>query len=135
MRPHQYDFPGDDHAPAKARHRVREALNAWRVPEDAVETAVLLVSELTTNAVQHTRSPRIELELFRRQDEVEMAVQDDGPRPVAPLRNLLTQAGDTWDEDGRGLGIVHRLASRWGAAAAGTGLKVWAAIDTTDGSR
>ncbi|TGN72293.1 ATP-binding protein [Streptomyces bauhiniae] len=132
--PHQYAFPGDDHAPAKARDHVREALGSWRVPEDSVEAAVLVVSELTTNAVKHTQSSRIELELLRREGEVEMAVQDNGPRPAAPLQTILTRAGDTWDEDGRGLGIVHRLASRWGTAEAGAGLKVWAAIDT-DGAR
>ncbi|MFJ6669428.1 ATP-binding protein [Streptomyces sp. NPDC091383] len=131
---HQYAFDGDTRAPAQARDHVREALGSWQVPEDTVEAAVLLVSELTTNAVKHTRSPRIGLELLRREGEVEMAVQDSGPRPVAPLRTILTQAGDTWDENGRGLGIVHRLASRWGTAEAGTGLKVWAAIDT-DGTR
>lgn len=132
---HQYAFDGDTQAPAQARDHVREALWSWKVPEDAVETAVLLVSELTTNAVKHTQSPRIELELLRRQGEVEMAVQDNGPRPAKTLRTILTQAGDTWDENGRGLSIVQRLASRWGAAEAGTGLRVWAAIDTKDDIR
>ncbi|GHI98053.1 ATP-binding protein [Streptomyces olivaceus] len=133
--PQQYAFPGDDHAPAKARHRVREALSAWRVPEEPLETAVLLVSEITTNAVRHTTSSRIQLELLRRESEVEVTVQDSGPRPTRPLRMLSAETVPVWEEHGRGLDIVQRLASRWGSAQAGAGLRVWAAIDTTGEAR
>lgn len=135
QEPHQYAFDGDDQAPARARHQVRKTLGSWQMPEDTVDTAVLLVSEITTNAVRHTTSSRIQLELLRREDEVEMSVQDSGPRPVRPLRAISTTAGGDWDESGRGLGIVHELASRWGAAEAGPGLRVWAAIDTRGGVR
>ncbi|MET9365784.1 ATP-binding protein [Streptomyces sp. NPDC006632] len=133
--PRQYAFDGDDQAPAQARHHVREALWSWRMPEDTVDTAVLVVSEIMTNAVRHTTSSRIQLELLRREGEVEMSVQDCGPRPIRPLRLICAEAGDGWGESGRGLGIVQRLASRWGAAEAGLGLRVWAAIDTKDDVR
>ncbi|MGI5353555.1 ATP-binding protein [Streptomyces sp. CA-250714] len=130
--PHQYAFDGDIQAPARARLHVREALCSWRMPEDTVDTAVLLASEITTNAVQHTTSPLIQLELLRRDGEVEVAVCDSGPRPARSLQAISEETGDLWDENGRGLDLVRRLASRWGASEAGPGLRVWAAIRATD---
>ncbi|WP_234336459.1 ATP-binding protein [Streptomyces sp. NRRL S-920] len=129
--PHQYAFDGDDQAPARARHHVREALCSWRMPENTVDTAVLLASEITTNAVRHTTSSSIQLELLRRDGEVEVAVRDSGPRPARPLRAISEETADLWDEHGRGLDLVRRLSSRWGATEAGPGLRVWAAIEAT----
>lgn len=133
--PHQYAFDGDAQAPARARHHVRKALCSWRMPEDTVDTAVLLASEITTNAVQHTTSPLIQLELLRRDGEVEVAVRDSGPRPARSLHAISEEIGDLWDENGRGLDLVRRLSSRWGASEAGPGLRVWATIQSTGGDR
>jgi anti-sigma regulatory factor (Ser/Thr protein kinase) len=133
--PHQYAFDGDDQAPARARHHVREALCSWRMSEDIVDKAVLLASEITTNAVRHTTSSSIQLELLRRDGEVEVAVCDSGPRPARPLGAISEEAADLWAESGRGLDLVRSLASRWGATEAGLGLRVWAAIRSTGDAR
>lgn len=45
----------NDRAPGKARSFTREALTAWGV-EDLLDQAVLIVSELTTNAERHGRT-------------------------------------------------------------------------------
>jgi anti-sigma regulatory factor (Ser/Thr protein kinase) len=39
-------------APAEARRRVRDAIRSWQVPVD-LDAALLLTSELVTNAVRH----------------------------------------------------------------------------------
>ncbi|MDT7588559.1 MAG: hypothetical protein QOE32_6109, partial [Pseudonocardiales bacterium] len=36
-----------------ARRQVGRTLTGWGVPEDAVDTAVLITSELVTNAIRH----------------------------------------------------------------------------------
>lgn len=37
-----------------ARHRVQEAMRGWGEPDERVETAALVVTELVANAVEHT---------------------------------------------------------------------------------
>src|SRR5213078_2523302 len=44
-------------APAEARRRVRDAIRSWRVPVD-LDAALLLTSELVTNAVRHEAGQR-----------------------------------------------------------------------------
>jgi hypothetical protein len=38
--------------PAEARRRVRDAIRSWQVPVD-LDAALLLTSELVTNAIRH----------------------------------------------------------------------------------
>ncbi|WP_371527520.1 hypothetical protein OG302_16660 [Streptomyces sp. NBC_01283] len=41
----------------RARSLLSEQARAWKVPDDVADTAVLLLSELMTNAVRHGRVP------------------------------------------------------------------------------
>ncbi|MFF9089106.1 SpoIIE family protein phosphatase [Streptomyces sp. NPDC014991] len=102
---------------ARARRLVRERLLRWKLPH-AVETAELLVSEVVTNAVRHAGSASIGLRVVRT-DALLFEVTDDEPA----LPGLIS-AGP-YDESGRGLRVVSRLAREWGASASGHRKTVW----------
>ena len=85
-----------------------------------VDTVLLLVSELATNAVRHARTG-FELTVDVRRAGVRVTVIDDAghaePRVGQPHPD---------DTDGRGLLIVDRLAATWGCDVVGTDRKaVW----------
>jgi anti-sigma regulatory factor (Ser/Thr protein kinase) len=89
---------------------------------DMKETAVLLVSEVVTNALRHTDG-NVELELWRFTDRVRVEVSDETSRgPV--------QAGaDQLDESGRGVPLMDALSDRWGTSPHGAGKVVWFELD------
>lgn len=86
-------------------------LAEWEVGGDVAQTAELLLSELLSNAVIHTRTPP------GRQIGVRIALYDGRLRvEVADANNTHPEPGkaDTDDERGRGLAIIDALATRWG---------------------
>lgn len=102
--PLHVDLPQDQRAAAQARRATRDALTAWRLP-GLVDSVVLAVSELVTNAVRHGQ-PTVFLELLRRSDRVSVRVHDGDPTEPPGAG-----AGATSDaESGRGLAIVRELA-------------------------
>ncbi|MEJ5868052.1 ATP-binding protein [Pseudokineococcus sp. 5B2Z-1] len=87
-------------------------------PAAVVETAVLLTSELTTNAVLHARGEvavRVEVE----GPLVRVEVTDRSTRSPALQVPRLDASG------GRGLVLVEALSSRWGSRLVGGGKAVW----------
>lgn len=112
----------------RARAELRRALGDWGLSSIEGE-ALLVLSELLTNAVVHARVPRgREIETcFRREgDTVWIAVDDaDGRRPVP----RPPQA-----DGGRGLMLVAALADRWGVSDRdGVGKSVWAVLAAPQG--
>ncbi|MFF3173220.1 ATP-binding protein [Streptomyces sp. NPDC057900] len=111
-----------------ARDTVRDRLRAWKVPGDTCCDAVLLVSELTTNAVLHTNSGRVLCGLTLTGDERRLRIElhDEDRTPVRPSSHL---AGPD-EENGRGLLLVRQLADRWGStrSARAEGKVVWAEL-------
>ena len=83
-----------------------------------MDTAVLLVSELVTNAVLHAGSP-VELALSLGRGRLRVEVGDRDPRP--PLRMDHSEQSST----GRGLLLVDRAVDRWGVERLPSGKKVW----------
>lgn len=100
------DLPGTPSSVAEARRFVRQALQAWHLDE-AVDTALLLTSELATNAVLHARSTFAVL-VARQGDQIRVDVLDASPVPPLRRHNSLTAA------TGRGVGLVASCASEWG---------------------
>jgi anti-sigma regulatory factor (Ser/Thr protein kinase) len=91
-----------------ARRATARAAELWRLDRELTETALLLVSELTTNAIRHGAPPvRLSLRLHSGRLRVEVA---DG----SPALPQLAQPGPG-QVGGRGLHIVQQLAARWGA--------------------
>jgi anti-sigma regulatory factor (Ser/Thr protein kinase) len=101
----------------KARRRLRKELYEVGAPDAVVDDAMLILSELLSNACRHARpiengGPASGLRAAWRLDEeglLTLEVTDGGgptrPRPSSPS---LTARG------GRGLGIVSSLSLDWG---------------------
>jgi hypothetical protein len=81
-----------------ARQATASALRRWSVPEDVLDDAVLLTSELVTNAVLHGRAP-ISLRLHRTSSEAVLEVHDAAsflPRRLHPHPRTSTGAACSW---------------------------------------
>ena len=91
----------------------------------APEVAVLLVSELVTNAIRYGRPP-IQLRAARKGQGIRVEVTDGERR--APARSS-GRDGDEVPEGGRGLLLVEGLADRWGWSPIGRGKLVWFELD------
>jgi anti-sigma regulatory factor (Ser/Thr protein kinase) len=109
-------------APARARVATRGLLDDW-LTEPQVDDALLVVSELVTNAVRHTPRDVVTLRLGRTVHRVRGEMCDDGPGfDVVLKRPAPTDLG------GRGLLLVDALVSRWGASVV-RGHCVWFEMD------
>ena len=94
-------------APAQARAQVREAICAWDVPVDP-SVAVLLTSELVTNAIRYEKGETVTLAIDCSQGLLRVDVHDSsGDIPV-----VLDIPGEA--EAGRGLMLVATLSDEWG---------------------
>jgi len=106
---------------AVARVFVEERCRSWGL-EGVVEDALLVVSELVTNAIVHAGTG-VELRLIRGIETLRIEVADHGgggPDPVL--------AGED-DEHGRGLLLVAVLSNAWGTEPHDDGGKVvWADV-------
>ena len=106
---------------ADARHWVGSTLRERGLPRQCCDDAVLVISELVTNAVRHGDG-RIVARVHTNGDEVTLSVSDEGTA-LPELRHVpVNPAG------GLGLQIVDRLATRWGVESAGRGKTVWAVL-------
>ncbi|MEV5981149.1 SpoIIE family protein phosphatase [Streptomyces sp. NPDC052114] len=101
----------------RARALVRQQLGAWSL-QALSDTAELLVSELVTNVVRHSRSGRVDVRLVR-SGTLLCEVEDDDPT----LPTLLGAGGG--DEFGRGMRVVSSLAKEWGTSRTRAGKTVW----------
>lgn len=78
-----------------------------------LDEAVLLVSELCTNALLHTASGdggTFEVAVYQHSFWLRVEVTDDG----ADQSPAVAQAADALAEEGCGLGLVRLLADHWG---------------------
>ena len=101
----------------------RSSSGGWRIaagrqapaalgPVPVLDEAVLLVSELTTNAVIHTASGdggAFDVAVRRYPSAVRIEVHDAGSRRVP-----VPRPEDFMAEEGRGLDLVNLVADRWG---------------------
>jgi len=112
-------FRGHPARVAHARRFVAAVLNGCPL----TDTAVLLTSELVTNALAHTPSGTggsFEVIVWRDTACVLVAVLDDGSH-TSPA----TVGIDLESESGRGLGLVAALADRWGHQGGTAARAVW----------
>jgi anti-sigma regulatory factor (Ser/Thr protein kinase) len=114
---------------AEARRRTRGWLRRHRVGEEASESAVLIVSELVTNAVVHSGSAVIACVLLLGSDLLRIEVTDQGTGPAGPA--VRKPADD--DVSGRGLLLISALSRAWGVIPADpAGRTVWAAVSAAE---
>ncbi|WSQ11315.1 ATP-binding protein [Streptomyces sp. NBC_01231] len=120
----EWRLPRHPRSVRRARTLLQEQATSWKLPDDVTETAVLLLSELMTNAYRHAKvAPGREIWARCALDDerVRVWVTDANDTLPAP-RNASPD-----DESGRGLALVATLADDWGAAPRGHGIgkTVW----------
>jgi anti-sigma regulatory factor (Ser/Thr protein kinase) len=113
-------FPGRLDQVGQARRFVARVLTGCPAADDAV----LCVSELAGNAIQHTRSGlggRFQVIVWRGRASACLAVLDDGEygHPAPPPVPGSAGPADLGDlaESGHGLRVVEHLADSWGHQA------------------
>ncbi|GII76965.1 hypothetical protein Sru01_19470 [Sphaerisporangium rufum] len=111
-------------ARAWARH-----LLAGRVGAGVLDDVLLLLSEVLTNAVVHSRSGeeesgRVTVRVVWIGEAVYIAVTDAG----SPDRRPAVRAAALDDDGGRGLLLVETIAASWGSHAEAAGRSVWFSV-------
>jgi PAS domain S-box-containing protein len=113
-----WDLPAEPAIVAATRARVARQLTAWGLGY-ATHTTELIVSELLTNAIRHAQPP-IQVRMILDSALLSCEVSD-GSSTAPHLRRA-----DRYDEGGRGLLLIARLADRWGSRPTRTGKTIWA---------
>jgi len=106
-------LPSEPASVSAARGYVVDTLAEWGLPatSDTAETVRLIVSELATNAVQHTfgQSPTFTVDIeLHRDEELRIGVTDSHPRFPKRLPAAVQQ------DNGRGMVIIRWLAAECG---------------------
>jgi PAS domain S-box-containing protein len=112
---------------ATARSFVRDTLQGWGFA-DIVDDAVVLTSELVTNAVVHAGTSADVL-CLRTDEGVRVEVADRYPEREIPLQGHPVNMGSPDREGGRGLQLCAALAGRWGVEYTPTHKQVWFQLD------
>jgi anti-sigma regulatory factor (Ser/Thr protein kinase) len=127
-----FRFPAERAAVSRVRREVRATLGRWGL--DALgDDAVLVVTELFTNALLHTAGRHVGVALWTAGRSLYVEVADQGGSTTHPVPH----AADIDDEGGRGLMLVEQLTQRWGVQplALGRGKSTWAAISLSPHDR
>lgn len=115
------DLPSSPASAGDARRFVESALDGTGAGGLAY-AATLLVSELVANAVLHAGTP-VELVVAVDGHRARVEVHDGSPQ--LPVRKHYSNLSGT----GRGLMMVDRMASQWGAKPTAGGKVVWFELD------
>ena len=116
------DLPAAPTSGALARSVLRELCASADLSQDTCDTALLLATELVTNAIEHGGAPAV-LDASIQDQAVRVAVDDTSS--FAPEPRVASE----FDERGRGLFLVAALASRWGTVPRAGGKTVWFEMD------
>jgi anti-sigma regulatory factor (Ser/Thr protein kinase) len=117
MTSREWTLPAAARSVPQARHSVVDTLLEWGLPE-LCETAILLVSEVVTNAVLHARTDVV-LKVETADVGVRVAVTDSSV--VRPTSRPHSSTATT----GRGLRMLDVLADSWGSDVTDSGKTVW----------
>ncbi|QYX81624.1 ATP-binding protein [Streptomyces akebiae] len=106
-------LPSDPASVSTARNYVADVLAEWGLPGDTdiADTVRLIVSELATNAVQHTlgQSPTFTVDIaLDRDEQLRIGVTDSHPRFPKRLPAAVQQ------DNGRGMVIIRWLTAECG---------------------
>ena len=107
QRPRRTALTAGPAAAAQARRQVRAAIDAWDVPVDP-DVAVLLTSELVTNAIRHQPGQAVQLTITCICGQLRVDVHDTSRSVPVPAH------APPGAEAGRGLMLVASLSADWG---------------------
>ncbi len=116
----QRTWPGTPDDVSRARGYVTTQLLALGLPE-LVREAQLIISELTSNVVQHAGTA-FRLTVDGDDQGLLLRVRDWSTRPINPT------SADPGAEGGRGLMLVDALSVSWGVTPHENGKSVWAEL-------
>jgi len=108
----------------EARRFTKRQLQVWG-QVDLVDTAILLISELVTNAILHGGEGAV-LTLLLTDRTLRVEVQDASP--ALPVVRSYSETATT----GRGMVIVDSLAAAWGSFPVAGGKVVWFELTTVE---
>ncbi|WP_346097076.1 SpoIIE family protein phosphatase [Streptomyces olivaceiscleroticus] len=112
---------------ATARAFVRDTLQGWG-HGDIIDDAVVLTSELVTNAVVHAGTAADVL-CLRTDTGVRIEVADRYPEREVPVQSSGQALAHPDREGGRGLLLCGALATRWGVEYTASQKHVWFQLD------
>jgi anti-sigma regulatory factor (Ser/Thr protein kinase) len=118
QRPRRISLTAGPAAAAAARSQVRAAIYAWDVPVDP-PVAVLLTSELVTNAIRHEAGETVMLVITCACGKLRVDVHDTSCSVPVPA----DAPADA--ETGRGLMLVASLSTDWGFYRTAAGKAVY----------
>ncbi|MDB1088866.1 SpoIIE family protein phosphatase [Streptomyces sp. ACA25] len=110
-----------------ARSFVRDTLQGWGLA-DLIDDAVVLTSELVTNAVVHAGTSA-EVHCLRDSKGVRIEVVDRHPERDLPVKEAMRGPADPDSEGGRGLMLCAALSARWGVEYTSSDKRVWFRLD------
>ena len=113
----QIELPAELTSGRKARLFLSDRLSEWRL-DSLMDTALLLTTELVTNAVIHAGSA-VSVTVRRGRGQLRVEVADTGGGA------LTMREPDPDATSGRGLQLMEALASAWGTSAYDAGKLVW----------
>ncbi|MFC3540595.1 ATP-binding protein [Couchioplanes azureus] len=122
----QLTLPPEPSSAARARELVRQACLDWCLAP-LRHRAVMVVSELVANGVQHAAT-ELRLTVSRRGNGLYLAVEDGDRRLPTLLPPAPHEPGTPVLAPGHGLRVVDVAASAWGARNSLGGKVVWATI-------
>jgi anti-sigma regulatory factor (Ser/Thr protein kinase) len=113
------------------RHAMADQLDAAGVARDERDDAMLVLSELVSNAVKHAAplpSGEIRVRWEVRDELLHIEITDGGAgtRPHASVVALSALGG-------RGLDIVRTVSAQWGVTEREDGVTVWAEVPRSPG--
>ena len=123
-------LPATPASVAVARRNVRALLRAWGLRDEVCDDALLVVSELVTNAIRYACGDEIMCTLRCSAPLLRIEVEDQIRGRTSPTR--MCPSPD--DQSGRGLLLVGGMSTDWGVreTAGGTGHVVWADLPTQE---
>ena len=118
------ELPVTAESPGRSRHAARDWCDSSGLSQADCDTVILLVSELVTNSVMHSRSADTPIELDASLvDGTVHVVVSDGGRGFTPRAKEPSSAG------GYGLLLLAAQATRWGTGGHSR-TRVWFEVDT-----
>ena len=117
------ELDAEPRSAALARHALSHLLSECGVGGETKDFALLVVSELVTNAIRFGREP-IEFRAHVTEDVIRVEVFDGENQS-----RRVVDYPDPWATNGRGLAVVEAVSREWGVARGDGGKTVWATLD------